>query len=156
MVTLKSDHVGIERLDWSWPPQKSWFLKSDHVGIERKYSIIPLDYREGLKSDHVGIERYHVKLHDLWESELEIRPCWDWKVSTASRAAVESKLEIRPCWDWKLSVRLIPFWTESSLKSDHVGIERSLRVLSWDIFKTWNQTMLGLKVEIRKEVVRNW
>ncbi len=54
---------------------------------------------------------------------LEIRPCWDWKVHSIRARCLDCNLEIRPCWDWK-PVKGFNQSILSILKSDHVGIER--------------------------------
>ncbi len=167
---LKSDHVGIERSPhqffthvrinleirpcWDWKVEGmlceniTGSLKSDHVGIERLEGEGPHCKPKFLKSDHVGIESGKSERRFHCSRYLEIRPCWDWKKIRRQLQDQYHSLEIRPCWDWKGYCAASIRSCSTALKSDHVGIERIkwfIKILSGE---TWNQTMLGLKVEI--------
>ena len=78
-----------------------------------------------LKSDQNGIESPISKFLMVFSMQVEIRPKWDWKVSSTA-LTIESSI-----------------W----LKSDQNGIERRERAwMNVSNNTSWNQTKMGLKV----------
>ena len=112
------------------------------------------------------------------QNPVEIRPRWDWKVCLSFLRRLPYLVEIRPRWDWKFSFqkaqrgakylvlksdqdgiesRLLCLLTciDNVLKSDQDGIESCKNCqfgVGIQIVVGWNQTKMGLKVEVVVEV----